>query len=251
MPQWTILLPGAGDFCSYASDRSVDQFADWVLNDVETRPLRGLTGWADQLKAYSEPDGSNWLMGCMKRVGYSHMIQLASSMRAGAAYVVFRDIVAKWGGLPVLSFTDVRHVRASLPLLNNSPDVLHPNLYVTHRIAALSKVYEMSNPSKWTVYDSRVVGALQTLLGRHYGSASNVPMPLRMRSPYGRSRKPHLLGLSSAGQTRIGFYAASWLQRIIAGKLTAANIALPAGADLHGAGWQAYHVEMALFVMGQ
>ena len=196
--------------------------------------------WAGLLRAY-EWDGADWRAGLAARVSMHQRLMFARSDEERSRAVA--EIVA-WGRLPVLPADAARRVLASLPLLDlavGCTDAPPQDLYAM-RIAAVSKVYAMYLPSRWVIYDSRVARGLALLTVRFGGGASATL--LMFPQPPGRTgvRTQGFPALGSERQGRLAFAYASWFAVELASRIA---VRCP---DPNG--WDARHVEMALFMLG-
>jgi hypothetical protein len=109
------------------------------------------------------------------------------------------------------------------------------------RIASVSKVYAMHSPSRWVIYDSRVARGLALVALGPFG-VDRVPAPILFPQPPGRTgeRTPGFPTLGTDRQGRMAFVYASWFARELASHI-ASRCPDPGG-------WDARHVEMALFM---
>jgi hypothetical protein len=196
--------------------------------------------WTALLTAYTW-GGADWRAGLQARASMHERLVRAHSdeQRSGA----LAEIVA-WGALPALSADAVRRVLASLSLLDApeaSTDAPSRDLYA-RRIPAVSKIYAMYSPSQWVIYDSRVARGLALLAIRFAEGATATVM--RFPQPPGRTggRPRGFPTLGSERQGRLAFTYASWFAREVASRISARC------PDPDG--WDARHVEMALFMLG-
>jgi hypothetical protein len=199
------------------------------------------TDWVALLTAY-EWGGSDWRAGLTARGSMHHRMITAGGNEERSRVVA--EIVA-WGGLVPLPAAAVRQVLVSLAALDALAESGHApgdEIYA-HRIASVSKVYAMYSPSRWVIYDSRVARGLALLALQVFG-AGRVPAPLLLPQPVGRTGGPAdgfpILGTDRQG--RLAFVYASWFAHEVASQI---SVRCP-DPD----GWDARHVEMALFMFG-
>jgi hypothetical protein len=201
----------------------------------------GLLDWCALLQCY-EWNGAGWRIGLEARSAMHG--QLAEAAGKDELADAAAEIVS-WGGLPPLSTQGVARVLGSLPLLDElaMTNAAPPATLYADRIPAVSKVYAMHDLSRWVIYDSRVARGLALLVRQAYGPRC-LPPALVFPQPQGRT------GLCPEGfpvlgtekQARLGFVYASWFAQDVAAQI---DLACP-----DPSGWDARHVEMALFMLG-
>ena len=197
--------------------------------------------WVALFTAY-EWDGADWGAGVeARRSMHQRMITARNDQERSR---VVAEIVA-WGGLPRLPAAAVHQVLISLAVLDAHAESGHtpPEGIYARRIASVSKVYAMHSPSRWVIYDSRVARGLALLALGPFG-VGRVPAPLLFPQPPGRTgeRTQGFPTLGTDRQGRLAFVYASWFARELASHI-ASRCPDPGG-------WDARHVEMALFMFG-
>lgn len=154
---------------------------------------------------------------------------------------IMNEIVG-WGHMAALEVPLSNAVNATLNSLDHEKNLTIGDIEGL-RIASLSKIYEMWNPSSWIIYDSYSAKGLQWLVSSLWQHQVVLPEYLRFPFPPGRAHTK-LNGfpvLGSSRQAALGFVYSSWLARALADQLN----------NLDGwNGWQAFHVEMTLFQLG-
>ena len=111
---------------------------------------------------------------------------------------------------------------------------------------AIAKLYAMADPKEWTNYDARLASALQALTAKRYPQSAQIPPVFQFAMP----------GAVTAEAFRASFAKASALVCTIAAILRHEGSEQP-GAVLNPGEkrgddrWQLWHIEMALFMLGQ
>lgn len=221
----------------------LDRFAGFLAG-------RG-TKWLEWFGAYSWR-GADADCGIRARFRLHRALTASLEPRAPAgAFPAAVGEILEWGGMRRLDDFDLDLTRATLTVLHTLGDdqfaVDHRQVF-GRRIAATSKVYAMSDPRRWTIYDSRVGLAIQALVAAHLGDA-DLPERLDFRQPPARGDPP-----ITPAQARRGFLRASRVLRQTAALLDVAGVPRPAcavGCADDTGGWQVYHLEMALFMLGR
>lgn len=222
----------------------LDRFAGFLAG-------RG-TKWLEWFGTYSWRGAD---ADCGIRARFRFHRTLAAALGPGAPAQAFPAVVGEileWGGMQPLDDTDLEYTKKTMLLLQNPDDaafaVDHEQVW-GRRIASTSKVYAMSDPRRWTIYDSRVAAAVQVLVAAHLGDADLPPL-LDFRQPPGRGGG----GPITPNQRRRGFLRTSRVLRQATAMLDAAGVPRPApaaGCPDDTGGWQVYHLEMALFMLGR
>lgn len=197
-------------------------------------------GWEAVLNRYAFR-GMGRVEGEALRTQYHNAIRRVPN-GVGRAQIM-NDIV-DWGGMARLCEPLANAVNATLDFLDDEQNLTVADVE-GRRIASLSKVYEMWNPSLWIIYDSYCAKGLQWLVSSLWQMRQEVVLPeyLRFPCPPGRAHQS-LDGFPLLGthrQAALGFIYSSWLARALAEQLNNQN-----GWN----GWQAFHVEMTLFQLG-
>jgi len=189
---------------------------------------------------------------------------------------VANSIVIDWGGINrrfKYKTEDVPGIQVALTVLVNetinsewfTKYVDYLNFTHNPRIAAHSKIYETFEPNKWTIYDSRVAAALVCLVYKYWEQeeqaiASGVlqlPVPPRNLLGWQRPHPSEFPAVNNVHQASLAFVYASWLLRSVAEILRSRpQYGYPPTME-HAEryspldpNWQVYHVEMALWMMG-
>jgi len=233
---------------------AVDQFIQWATDHVETVEIHGHKGWLAQLRDYC------WRGGLEE--GVRTRKDFHERMANDAFQHEFRGIVddiCNWGRMKHFKECEIRAIAGSIGLLHDLRNGNHVSLsdLFIHRVAAVTKVYEMQDPHSWVIYDSRVARGLALLVRKWWkeiGAERNQSL-IRFPWPPGRGELyqpdgfPHV-GATAPRQPRLAFVYASWLAKILAERLRdICPASLPSIGPDHV--WQPYHVEMVLFVLGQ
>jgi hypothetical protein len=202
-------------------------------------------GWADMVEAH-EWRGQGWRSAIRARHNFRRQIRDACGNERFGDVI---NAIACWGGVPPFAGDDVGALHSALralPRLDAGEAKALDDL-VGRRIASTSKLYAMSDPDRWVIYDSRVARALALLV-----SSIGPVDETRTRFPQPPGRVPGrslsgfpLLAASATRQAALAFVYASWLARGIADELNRRVIPNPADVP-----WTALHVELALFTAG-
>lgn len=222
----------------------LDQFAAF---------LAGLGGnWQEWFASYSWQGADS---DCGIRARFRLHRTLEAALQPGARAEAFQEVVGhilEWGGMKPLDDSDLRYTLATLSEFRLNGDerfALDSDLVWSNRIASTSKIYAMSDPRRWTIYDSRV-GLAMRALATGYKEGARLPELLDFRVPPGRGGG----GYITPNQARRGFLRTSRVLRQTAHQLNAAGVPRPAqalGCSEDTGGWQVYHLEMALFMLGR
>jgi hypothetical protein len=144
---------------------TVDSFVTWVTTYVQDQLSKTGRGWESLVRAYewggdrvTEP----WRLGIQQRMEFNEKLNVALANDDISGVV---DEMRRWGGSNIaFDPSDLEAIRDSLTILDKfeSNESDWENLFA-RRIANASKIYEMYDPEKWVIYDSRVALALQIL----------------------------------------------------------------------------------------
>jgi hypothetical protein len=260
-------------FCCKEYQRRTKGFVSWVVTFVQANNIHGRIGWGPQFESYiySRHGGSCdepvWLRGVLRRAEFHR--KLLNSIDDDSSLMGVVNDIMDWGGMRQYSSGFAPSIRKALYILKSERDdkpwIVEriADLDAGDRIAPISKVYQMFDPHKWTIYDSRVAVALACLVRRFWtenGEEVNsdllrFPIPPRRRKDWHPPAGFQVIGGGHRGS--LAFLYASWLLRLVAEILRAdpkysypamikhANRIAPLDAS-----WQVYHVEMALWMMG-
>jgi hypothetical protein len=269
-----MALSEISPFCYQEYVRRTQRFASWTASFVQNSSIYGRAGWVAQFRSYtySRPGGSSgtppWQEGVLKRAEFHKKLVRTLAGGNGVMIGTVNEIM-KWGGLEPYPLSFAGDIREALHVLQHetksspwTPEDL-ANLDAGGTIASLSKVYEMFDPHKWTIYDSRVATALACLV-RHFWTGNNkevdsdilcFPVPRRHKVGW---RPPQGFPTVRGGhQGSKAFVYASWLLRQVAEILrnnpkygAPPTMGQPRAYSPLDANWQVYHVEMALWMLG-
>lgn len=225
--------------------------------------------WLGLLHAYRWR-GADWI--CSARMRLLFHDRVAKLVRAhGKAKTppsqwaeLVNEIVHDWGGLPrSIGEPDLTQIWRSVVALGDGATMADARkLYVGTGAASASKVYHMAAPTSLAIYDSRVGRALVGLIGRAFPAPMAIPAALHIRSP-----KPNVTPLPALPDERFdyvntpvqfseGMYVASYMCEVVSAILRHEGDAQPGGVQgldgkIGDPRWKAYHVEMALFMLGE
>jgi hypothetical protein len=223
-----------------------------LVDDVNVSELGGRTGWAAQLKAYRWR-GKDWVWRINKAEELHAAFERAHDAKAIEGVLKFGGMWTR--GCAVTPWT----VRGGDALAGvDAGDWSSWSSIPGTRIASVSKVYAAADPTRWTIYDSRVAAALTHLVRRHWNAVGGEDHPGLLRFPVPPHRpirgerlpaegfKKHYPSPTRAPHARLAFVYASWLSRCMLVRLNEVE----APPDPIGS-WQPLHIEMALFTLGE
>ena len=199
-------------------------------------------GWPAALEKYTYRD-SNSKEGQQLRLDFYEKFRNVSNTDEWRAVA---SEILDWGGMDPLSIDELNAVLATTIILRDEEGDALTQIY-SNRIASASKIYEMSNPHRWIIFDSYCAKGLQHLVHLHWTEHGEVlPRFLRFPWPVGRVGKPtpgfpHL-GAGPSRQSRLGFIYSSWFCRLVASRLN--------HLEIGNIQWSAYHIEMVAFQLG-
>jgi len=202
--------------------------------------------WLKTLKKYSFRE-QDYRSGENTRLEFHKALSLSSGDEELCAVA---NRILEWGGMQQLTPIMRQELRSSLSLLKRlaSGDLIDTSRICVERLASITKVYEMSDPDNWVIYDSYCARGLQWLISKYWesiGFKQNEGL-LKLPWPPGRSGLP-IEGFPRAADTapnqkRLGFLYGSWLCKGIAERL--------AKNCNNGFCWRCFHVEMLAFQVG-
>jgi hypothetical protein len=238
-------------------DEEVEDFAAYLVREGPAA-----VAWLDVLRSYQWA-GMDWRCGVHTRERFhAQWLRIReANPHAETPPLTFRawadDVTVNWGGINrPIGAIDLGLIWRSLI---RDKEVVP---WVASARAASAKVYHMSAPGDWAIFDSRVGRAMQQLLLDRFDRFDDVPVSLRIRCPepkIGRLRAPPLPRgfeyANTAGQFRHGFLVASDLCQRVAEILRHPDAeqpgrATPTGGGFDDGSWHVCHVEMALFMLG-
>jgi len=251
-------------------------FADWVVNYVQRNQIRGQTGWISWFTSFQGgwAVGKSGQGGVLGRAKYHTALQKATISDDVCLISFVNQIIVGFHGMSErsaypLSFAS--YIRKSLQVLQcetaNSPWTPQQisDLDDGCRIAAISKMYQIFDPHKWTIYDSRVAYALARLVELFWAQNHievnadllRFPIPSRRNPPKGWIRPKGFPAAGSGRQGHLAFVYASWLLRQMAEILRSnpqygypPTVQVPDTYYPLNPNWQVYHLEMALWMLG-
>ena len=175
------------------------------------------------------------------RTHFHKAIREAQDYRARVAVM---NEIAAWGGMNEIEEPLAQAINATLLKLENEKNLTIQDIQ-GKRIATLSKIYEMWNPTHWIIYDSYSAKGLQWLIYTYWQNKKKEIFPEYLRFPFPPGRTHATFEgfpiLGTPRQAALGFVYSSWLSRELASQLKNQD------RDID---WKAYHVEMALFQLG-
>lgn len=174
-------------------------YTDWVVDYIETNPIRGRSGWMQHLRAYDysrpghERDAQQvWQNGANTRADFNNKLRASLSGNDQALVGIVNQIM-EWGGMKPYGVGAAQKIRQALHALDAEGTAPTWNtqrasdIAVTRRVAARTKIFEMYDPDKWVIYDSRVATALACLTERRLKSDPSSSSVIRWPIPQGRS----------------------------------------------------------------
>jgi hypothetical protein len=260
-------------FCYDTYVQRADGFARWLTDYVDSTPIHGLTGWMDWFQAFGwtpSPNGTAWAAGAEGRARY-HVKLTAELGRVPPGSdndlidIVNQIVVLFHKMKKAYSPDSAQGIRAALKDLGAELDHVAWNpaeLCGVGTIASVSKVYQMFDPQKWTIYDSRVATALACLVRQYWKTVGAhvdedillLPIPPRNMEDW---QRPGGFPGVTRRQGRFGFIYASWLLRRVAEILRSdpryghpPTTQDPKRYLSLDSDWQVYHLEMALWTIG-
>ena len=255
----------------------IDDFPRWVVDYVVKTPINGRTGWNEHFKSYTYSSGG-WEQGVIARRDFYKTLVTPPSDDSTLADVA-NKVVRVWGHIKKVTFSPahMKPLREAFSLLDNEASWLGVGSTQLGRLFGIAtqspslpshtKLYEMHDPHKWTIYDSRVSFALTDLVLLYWTSKGNaigsqlLSFPESVGRPKGDLKGSQLRDTACApvgtrSEAALAFIYASWLMREIARLLRQNSRVSPPPTDDTPpqyvplqTDWQVYHVEMALWMM--
>lgn len=171
-------------------------FAAWIVNYIQKNPIREKSGWFDQLKGYDyskvhviTSSTPVWQLGIISRDSF--YTQLHNPTLTDEQLIIVVNKIMEWGGMKPYALRSAPLMRKALQALNSITytsiltDPIVDDLALTAGIAARSKIFEMYDPTKWVIYDSRVANALACLTNKY---THNIPGILSWPIPESRKK---------------------------------------------------------------
>jgi len=243
----------------------ISDFPEWMADQIDSDGR----GWRVHFEKY-EFKGSDWQQGTQKRCELHTNLKNA---RPDDELLKAVNEIMCWG-FP--NDKQKQYIEKDLIGIRNAVEVLGAEsrgdsltelqgnrlINYTNSVARNSKIYEMYDPARWTIYDSRVSKGLAILVGKYWEEKGQKPIDGLLRFPLARGRGGECIqGFHqiSNSQAPLAFIYASWLLRKVAEILRSnpqkygvpptkedAERFHPLPPD-----WQVYHVEMVLFMLGK
>jgi len=263
-------------FCYQEYHARTQDFASWLANHVQANAICGRTGWIAWFQTFGFNkcgSGPIWKRGVLNRAKYHKKLKGSLCNNNDHHLIrVVNEIIIKLHGMGAKSsctLKDAPRIREALNLLKSESGNLGwspQKLYNLRRIAPMSKVYQMLDPHRWTIYDSRVATALACLVRRFWyvsGQEINSELmqfiyfcvPSRHNAQWSRPKGFH--GCTTSRQACLAFIYASWLLRQVAEIMRSdSKYGVPPTINMQYAiqpldgNWQVYHLEMALWMLG-
>jgi len=251
----------------------MENFANFIVNYIETKKIHGIKGWYNQLLAYQwdtgngiehYPDGIS-----TSKKFFNESNRVLNCPSNDKMWCLLCDDIRNWGGMNAVPSDFACSLKKSVNfLLKNNPgiDSDFTKLPINgERIATASKIYYYSDPLRWTIYDSRVGFALHQLIFEYATEKGVTPSSLFQEIPLClpdsptqlpnskiKKRKPIFSMQLCGSETRskASFIWTSYLHRLLAIKLNEMPIQKPTQCLSKIPQWELPHVEMIFFVIG-
>ena len=251
----------------------MENFANFIVDYIETNEIHGHKGWLNQLYAYEWEANSRVekypdAIGTTKKFNTKSQAILKTP-NSDETWFHLCDEIRNWGGMKKVPMDFALSLRNSVIFLSkNNPDINcdFSTLPIRgDRIATASKIYYYADPSRWTIYDSRVGYAFHQLIieyARKYGvEPSSVFQEIPLCLPDSQTTYPNskikkrvpLYTIPLCGtetRAKASFIWASYLHRMISIKLNEKTIQKPDQSLSTDPQWELPHVEMVFFVIG-
>lgn len=248
----------------------MENFANFIITYIEKTKIHGITGWFNQLEAY-EWNGARYRNGIQTTKNFHEdSKKILMSQNNDVSWHQHCENIREWGGMlhritPEMSL----HLKKSVIYLQSFSPLTDCDLSTLpifgKRIATASKVYHFSDPSQWTIYDSRVGFAIHQLIYEYAKEKGVIPSSLFETTPFclpdSQTKIPQskekrrkaiypIPPCSSEMRSAASFIWASHLHRLIAIKLNERSITKPEYVLSTIPKWELPHVEMVFFVLG-
>lgn len=242
-------------------DEDMKKFVEFIINKIENESILGKKGWHEHLESYQWPPKKGNLKDGINIRRHFYSIVNLSSNSIGRSSEIFRygvcNAIAGWGGLPHVSIEDCFHIFNSIDFINNHLDknAIDYGKIFGERIALSSKLYYFSNPSNWTIYDSRVAFTLSQMTYIFKNENPNIFAKLKDKIafpiPPTQAQRFHPFEVKWKGsEASLWFIRASLLLKAIAEYLNKMSIQPPFETISSSDKWELYHVEMVFFQLG-
>ena len=263
-------------FCYETYHYKTEEFAHWLINYVETNKIHGLTGWIAWFTNFGWGKclngGPAWERGVVNRARYHDKLKSVLNNSDNHLISVVNEIIVDWHGMGKDSSYPLKFapgIRKALHLLRNEiensawiPKQID-DLDTGGTIASMSKIYQMIDPHKWTIYDSRVATGLACLVRRFWSGCGEendsdlIRFCVPSRKIPGWKKPVGFPSCSGSRQGCLGFIYASWLLRQVAEIMRSdSKYGIPPTVEIQNTiqqldgNWQVYHLEMALWMLG-
>jgi len=250
----------------------ISEFAEWMAEYVYKNPINGRAGWPAHFGSYQWRGEKSWEDGVIARRDFHKT--LVASIGSSQDLVNTANRILKWGGINSPYRQAENGILLGLAVLMNEHNTklfakCKDCLCFTPsrpRIAAHSKIYEVFEPHKWTIYDARVATALACLVYKFWETRPHItanllcfPIPVRNKKDWQRPY-PNVFRTiedNDHEQASLSFIYASWLLRLV-GEILNSNpkygypptMGNPTKWDPLDTKWTVYSVEMALWMIG-
>jgi hypothetical protein len=239
-------------------------FVKYIIHIIEHEQIFGRKGWNKHFESYEWPLGRpDCIGGISARKHFHNDITLARNSQGQGIAQLKRDIcnaVSRWGGINAqVSAEFTGKIFSTIEILSSSKsaDYIDCKNIFGQRIATASKMYYLSDPWAWTIYDSRVAFALNQLSFSFQKSNAAAFEQIQDRILFsvpeskGNNRKSLFNNRWNDRYASQWFIRASLLLREIATALNTHSLPAPQYSINDTEGWALYHVEMVLFMLGK
>lgn len=254
----------------------MENFADFIVDYIETNEIHGHKGWLNQLHAY-EWEANSRVEKYPDAIATTKKFNTKSQAilkipNTDENWFHLCDEIRAWGGMKKVPMDIALSLRNSVIFLSKNNPGINCDFSTLpirgDRIATASKIYYYADPLRWTIYDSRVGFAFHQLIieyARKNGvEPSSVFQEIPLCLPDSQTTYPNskikkrvpLYELSdfplcgSETRAKASFIWASYLHRLISIKLNEKPILKPDQSLSTDPQWELPHVEMVFFVIG-
>jgi len=239
-------------------------FVQYITHTIEHERIWGRRGWQEHFESYEWPRGrAGCREGIAARTRFHDAVTRARESNDRDTTRLKSEVcntIAGWGGIKApVSESDVGRIFSTIEILSScrDADCIDCGNIFGRRIATASKVYYLSDPWSWTIYDSRVAYALNQLAFTFRNENAAVFDRIRDHITFAVPTSKSISRKSSFGNMWNDRYAPQWfvraslLLREIASTLNVQSLPVPQYAIDGADGWALYHVEMVLFMLGE
>jgi hypothetical protein len=245
----------------------MENFADFIIEYIENKPIQGTKGWLNQLNTYEWNRDTYPKMVSITREFWKKSTEILNTPDNNTLWHDHCKRIRKWGHMPrPISLSEGRAYKNCVLSLNKEdPDIISALTKCPacklKRIAMATKIYYFSNPLKWTIYDSRVGFALDQLIFEYAKKREISPESVFPNNEFcipeaqtcGRN-SVYGFGKCSYSKRKSlwSFIWTSHLHRMIARKLnTMEKIEKPDYCLSEEKCWELPHIEMVFFMLGE